>query len=387
MNSNLEIENASGSLQTILTQLKDAAARKEDYLAPTRDLQFQTKIVEDGANQSQIVLERLGGMPTKILDTNDVAFQQVATKADLDIRTARRLRDNYPEHLDGLVNAIWRREDKSVMVRSFTDERDSERGVARAFVSDAFKTFDHEHFMTAALPQLIESDARWQVVNAIVTERRLYLRLRSLAHTGEAVVGDVMALGLLGSNSETGHGSVNVQQLIWTLACLNGMQTQRGMRSTHVQSSRGEDHYGLLTDEAKAADTHALSLKLRDVVASFARRQSFDEVLGQMRAAHEDGVDAKPTDAISALAGVLKLPKAAESKILDGLMATLAQPGFNTGTISRATLVNSVTAVANQPQTHEDDRQDWMRLGAKVLELPRAAWRQVAQAEPVALAA
>ena len=68
-------------------------------------------------------------------------------------------------------------------------------------------------------------------------------------------------------------------------------------------------------------------------------------------------------------------------------MATLQQPGYNDGRLSRATLVNSVTAVANQPQTHEDDKQDWMKLGAKVLELPRAAWRQVSEAEPVAVAA
>ena len=224
-------------------------------------------------------------------------------------------------------------------------------------------------------------------MSGTVTEKKLYLRLRSEAHQGEAAVGDAMALGLLCSNSETGHGSVNVQQLIWTLACLNGMQTQKKMRSTHVQSSRGEDSWGLLTDEAKNADTRALSLKLRDVVGSFASRESFDEVLEQMRSAHLDTVSGGAQDTVSALTGVLKLPKAAESKILDGLMATLGQSGYNNGQVTRATLVNSVTAVANRPDTNEDDKQDWMRLGAKVLDLPSAAWRQVSEAEPVAAAA
>jgi hypothetical protein len=316
-----------------------------------------------------------------------VAFQQIATKADIDIRTARRLRDDYPNHLDGLMNDIWQREDKGVMVRTYADSSDPERGLARAFVSDAFKTFDNIHFLEASLPQLMESDARWKVVNGTVTEKKLYLRLRSEAHQGEAAVGDAMALGLLCSNSETGHGSVNVQQLIWTLACLNGMQTQKKMRSTHVQSSRGEDSWGLLSQQAKDADTQALSLKLRDVVGSFASRESFDEVLEQMRSAHLDTVSGGAQDTVSALTGVLKLPKAAESKILDGLMATLGQSGYNNGQVTRATLVNSVTAVANRQDTNEDDRQDWMRLGAKVLELPRAAWRQVSEAEPVAVAA
>jgi hypothetical protein len=384
----MKIENSEGTLESILREVQSKKARQEDYVAPTRDLQFRTQVVEDGQNQPQIVIERNGGMPTKVLDTNDVAFQQISTKADLDIRTTRRLRDDYPNHLTGLVNDIWEREDKGVMVRTYADEVRPERGLARAFVSDSFRCFDNHHFLEASLPQLIESDAQWQVVNGTVTEKKLYLRLRSLVHEGEAAVGDAMALGLLCSNSEVGHGAINVQQLIWTLVCLNGMQTQRKMRSTHVQSSRGEDGWGLLTEEAKSADSHALALKLRDVTASFASRESFDEVLEQMRNAHEDKVNGTVTDTVSALAGVLKLPKAAESKILEGLMATLSQRGYNTGSVSRATLVNSVTAVANQPQTHEDDKGEWMRLGAKVLDLPKAAWRQVSEAEaPVAVAA
>ena len=386
------MENSKGTLYSLMQRVQADAARQEDFVAPTRDLQLSTQENDEGPNQPHIVMERSRGVPTKILATNDVAFQQIATKADIDIRTARRLRDDYPQHLDGRINDIWRNEDKGVMVRTYAESgRLStpriERGLARAFVSDAFKTFDNKNFLEASLPQLMESDARWKVVNGTVTEKKLYLRLRSEAHQGEAAVGDAMALGLLCSNSETGHGSVNVQQLIWTLACLNGMQTQKKMRSTHVQSSRGEDSWGLLTDEAKDADNAALALKLRDVVGSFASRESFDEVLEQMRNAHLDTVSGGAQDTVSALTGILKLPKAAESKILDGLMATLGQSGYNTGQVTRATLVNSVTAVANRPDTNEDDRQDWMRLGAKVLELPRAAWRQVSEAEPVAVAA
>tara|TARA_R110000824_G_scaffold44900_1_gene130298 strand:- start:654 stop:1814 length:1161 start_codon:yes stop_codon:yes gene_type:complete len=381
------IENANGTLESILLKVRADKARQEDYVAPTRDLQFQTKIVEDGPNQPQIVLERNGGMPTKVLDVNDVAFQQISSKANLHVNDTRRLVENYGQEFDPLMNRIWEKEDKAVMVRTYADDVRPERGLARAFVSDSFKTFDNHHFLEASLPQLMESDAQWQVVNGTITEKKLYLRLRSLVHEGEAKLNDPMALGLLLSNSEVGHGAINVQQLVYTLMCLNGMETQNKTRSTHLQSARGEDSYGLLTDEAKAADSQALSLRLRDVTASFASRESFDVVLEKMRNAHEDGVNAKATDAISALTGILKLPKAAESKILDGLMATLQQPGYNDGRLSRATLVNSVTAVANQPETHEDNKQDWMRLGAKVLELPRAAWRQVSEAEPVALAA
>jgi len=177
------MENANGTLESILLKVRADKARQEDYVAPTRDLQFQTKIVEDGPNQPQIVLERNGGMPTKVLDVNDVAFQQISSKANLHVHDTRRLVENYAQEFDPLMNRIWEKEDKAVMVRTFADAVRPERGLARAFVSDSFKTFDNHHFLEASLPQLMESDARWQVVNGTITEKKLYLRLRSLRST------------------------------------------------------------------------------------------------------------------------------------------------------------------------------------------------------------
>ena len=56
-----------------------------------------------------------------------------------------------------------------------------------------------------------------------VTDKRLYLRLKSLAQTGSgANVGDIMANGIGLQNSEVGAGSVSVYQVAWTLDCLNG---------------------------------------------------------------------------------------------------------------------------------------------------------------------
>jgi len=45
------MENSNGTLESILLKVRADKARQEDYVAPTRELQFQTKIVEDGPNQ------------------------------------------------------------------------------------------------------------------------------------------------------------------------------------------------------------------------------------------------------------------------------------------------------------------------------------------------
>ena len=245
------IENSDQTLTRLLQQVQDQAARSQDFLAPTNQLQLVTGDKGDGSKVSQIIMEQAGGAPTQILAANDVAFDQISQRAGIDVRTARRLQQDYSAEFDGLINAIWQKEPAVRMIRSF--QHTDNAGTARAFVSDKFKTFDNVHLLNSALPELMESDAQWQVVNGTVTDKRLYLRLKSAVITGEgAAVGDIMALGIGMSNSEVGCGSVNVYQMFWTLACLNGMQTEKRTRKSHITGARGDaDTWGSADGRSK----------------------------------------------------------------------------------------------------------------------------------------
>ena len=383
------IENSQGTLQSLLDQVKDQSARTQDYLSSTNNFQLKTQETPEGSgNVSTVVMERDRGVPTKSLRANEVAFQQIATQTGIDVRTARRFQQSYPDVLDHAVNRIWDQEPTDRMLRTFDTSGSYSAynvGILRAFVSSKFKTFDNVHLLNSALPALMESDAQWKVVNGDITDRRLYLRLKSEVIQGQPAVGDVMALGIGLSNSEVGMGSVAAWQLAWTLWCLNGMQTENKTRSTHVTSARDTDQWQMLTDEAKDADNHALSLKTRDVVSSFASRESFDAVLGKMSNAHDDVVNATAVDAVAGVVRVLNLKKSDNTAILDGLMETVGQPGFAGRPISRATMVNAVTAVANK--VDPDHVDEWHANGSKVLNLPASQWATIRDAEPVALAA
>ena len=372
------IENSANTLSTLLQQVQEQANRSQDFLAPTDQLQLMTGDRGDGSNVSQIIMEQAGGMPTQILTANDVAFDQIAQRAGLDVRTARRLQQGYSVEFDGLINAIWRKEPAVRMIRTYDNGNNT--GIARAVVSDKFKTFDNAHLLNAALPQLMESDAQWRVVNGTVTDKRLYLRLKSEVITGEgAAVGDIMALGIGMSNSEVGCGSINVYQMFWTLACLNGMQTEKRTRKSHITGARGDaDTWGLLSDEAKDADNHSLSLQIRDLTAAYASRESFDEVLEKMRQAHADPINGSPQVAVESLGKVLALTKKETASVLDGLLATIGQAGYTGQPVTRATMVNAVTAVAHQADA--DTVDDWQKLGGRVLDLPRSDWQRVAMA-------
>ena len=338
------LDNSNKTLENLLRTVQSQAARAVDFLAPTNQLHMVTG--DDGNNGkiSQIVIEGDRGEPTKTLAANNVAFNQIAGKAGIDVRTAARLQQNYSTEFDSVINAIWKKEPATRMVRAHMGKADN-HGIARAFVSDRFKTFDNVHLLQSALPQLMDSPAQ-------------------------------LGIGL--SNSEVGMGSVNVYQMIYTLACLNGMQSGNKSRSSHITGSRGDaDTWGLLTDEAKDADNKALELKVRDLVSSYSSRESFDLVLEKMRAAAVDVVDSGLA-AVENLGKVLTLTKKDTASIMEGLLQTMSQAGYAGRPVSRATLVNAVTAAAHNAEP--DNVDDWQKLGGRVLDLPRADWARVAAA-------
>jgi len=379
------IENSNNELLNLMQKVKDQAERSKDFIAPTSALQIQT-LNKDGSPAddseqskfSRIVVEREDGEPTYMYNANDVALSQIGQRAGIDSRTMQRLQQGYPTQFDSVINAIWQKEPKNTMIRTFMDS--DTHGIARAVLSDKFKTFDNTNLLNSAIPQLMESEAQWKVVNADVTDKRLYLRLKSEVITGEgANKGDLMASGIGLSNSEVGAGSVQVYQMYWTLACLNGMQTENRHRQSHITSSQADgETWKMLTNEAKDADNKALELKVRDLVAGYTSRDSFDEVVDKMKTAGQDIIEGSVNNAVDNLGKVINLTKKETSSVLDGLMATIGQEGYAGNAISRATMVNAVTNVANRVDADEMD--DWQRRGGQILNMNKTDWNRVAVA-------
>ena len=380
------LENENKSLEDMLHVITEQNKMKQDYIAPTNQLQFRTLQNEGETAHSQIVMEANQGEPTKILNVNQHCFDQIAQKAEIATPTARRLQQNYPREMDNLINAIWQKENSKRMVRTFENPNhtnsfnyDNHTGTARAFLSDKFKTFDNSDLLESALPTLGESDACWKIVNFANTDKKLYIRLKSEVIQSDAGVGDLMAHGIGISNSETGSGSVSVFGINWTLACLNGMQTENVTRKAHITSARDGDTWNVLTDETKQADNHSLKLQLRDIVSSYASTETFDENIEKMRKAKEDTVEVPMNESVENLGKVLTLSKKETSNVLEGLLQTIGQSGYDKNQkINRATLVNACTAVGNSADP--DNVDFWQRLGGKVLNLGKTDWNRVAMA-------
>ena len=381
----------SGSLGAIIKHLHDVQSRKADLVQNSTNMQLRTvtpylpmhnhAYKGDSEKISEIIVESAGGVPTQTVALNSVAFNQLAQKTGIATRDARRFQSEYPEEFDRLVNAILRNEPANRMIRAYQSTDDNYL-LGRAFVSDAFRTYDNYDLLQAALPPLLENtDAAWRTVNATVTAQKMYLRFKSNNFEGQgAAVGDEMAAGVVISNSEVGMGSITVGEVIWTLACLNGMQTQNLKRSAHIQSARGEDSYGILAADTREKDNELTSLKMRDYVREFSSRENFDKTLEKFRAAADDVIsdDVEKQTVVENLGTVLQLTKSETSSVLEGLIQTMSQSGYAGNPVSRATLVNAVTAVAHKAEP--DSVDDWQKLGGRVLELPRKDWARVAAA-------
>ena len=89
--------------------------------------------------------------------------------------------------------------------------------------------------------------------------------------------------------------------------------------------------------------------------------------------------DVDKTDVVEYLGKVLSLSKKETSSVLNGLLDTIGQAGYETDQpLNRATMVNAVTAVAHKAEA--DDVDFRQRLGGQVLDLKKSDWNRVAVA-------
>ena len=384
-------------LRSLIERLEDENARKEDYLVPSMDLlSLHTDYGKDSVfsaaaednPQSFLRIEGANSLPTKEYRINEHALGQIATEVDIPVRALRNIRNNQKAqlHMDNVVTEMFRsRSDKAKMLRTYAADDKSglgdRNGLLRAFVSSGFKTFDNVNLLQAVLPAMQEAPADWKVVRGAVSETKMYLQLKSNNLEGAgANVNDVMALGIGLSNSEVGAGSISLYQMLWTLVCLNGMQRGYKHAERHVQSARDTDTWQMLRPETKELDNQATAAKMSDIVAQLSKRETFEQLMEDMRVAGQDklgdGTAETATAAMDKLVEVVKLQKSDSSGVLTGLIDTLQQDGYRGQPVSRATIANAITSHAHKVDL--DRRPEFESAAGRVLDLTPNQWERLA---------
>ena len=347
-------------IRQLAERVHEIQQQKEDFISNTRQL----ALYDGGAEGLKISMKTAEG--ERQFGINDHAHGQISGRLDIPRKYYNRLKDTSPALLSANVNHWFAREPENRMVRTIG-------GVARAFLSDRYMRVENEQIAEVALPILAEiPDVRFE--SCAITETNMYIKAVAPRLQGEVRVGDIVQAGVSLRNSEVGAGAVVIQPFVYRLVCKNGaMVNDSRFRANHVGAriTTDEQFAGMLSDEAIAADDHALLLRFRDVLRGMLTQEFFDACVGKMRDATEDRMTGDIPATVNAYAKSVSLSQNEESGVLRHLIEG--------GDLSRYGLMNAVTRFSQDVEKY-DRAHELEVIGGAVIDLPRSKWRELVAA-------
>lgn len=346
------------TLSALAAEIDRQSAAKRDFVAATRSLEM---VVSD--NVPKLVVPGVDAFAM-----NGHAHGQVAAHLDIPKRYYDRMVSGRPELLARNVNTWLQAEDTKTrrMVRTLD-------GGARAFLSDRYQPFDNDLVASAALETLQDVAPGMVIQSADLTPTKLYIKASFPSVQREVKKGDIVESGVLISNSEVGAGAVDVAPFSTRLVCLNGMKhTAFGARRNHVgRVVSGQDGAEIFQSDTLRADVKAFLLRLRDVIRATVDPAQFASIVEQMAEAAGQKIEGDVVQVVEVTAKRLALSEGEKSGVLRHLIEG--------GDLSRWGLANAVTRAAADVEDY-DRASELEALGGRVVEMPVASWREIAQA-------
>lgn len=343
------------SLSDLAAEIERQAKTKVDYMAPTKSI----RMTEDA---------RLF-LPTKgTFNVNGLAHEQIATRLAIPRPYYDRMRTTSPSLLAENVNHWFEKEPEKRLVRTLD-------GNVRAFLSDRYRPLDNYDLAEAVLP--VFQSLRLSVRSCDLTERRLYLKAIFPDITAKVpVVGDIVAAGVMISNSEVGFGSISILPLIETLRCTNGMvANDAALRRHHV----GRGHKGgdddrvseFFSDKTRKLDDAAFFSKVQDVIRGTATVEVFDRLVARLGDATRDRIEGDVQKSVEVVGERFEMNEKEKGGVLRHLI--------DGGDLSRYGLLNAVTRMSQDVEDY-DRASEFEKVGGKILELPKSEWKTIATA-------
>jgi hypothetical protein len=379
------------SLPDLTAELHRQAAAKRDFLVPARSIHAATN------GHTDIVLD---GAIGERFSTNDVAHGQMAeylsipkpfydrlrgasTDLRVPVRDDRADTDDSVEPgntalFDVVVNRLLASKGEDQRLVRTLD------GKARAFLSDSF-TVDLDNWDVFRMAAKVITEAGLgpdNVVSAEVTDRKLYLKvvsphLEATVHPGNILPGhgllrepQVVQAGFVLMNSETGLGSLCVQQVVYKLMCTNLWIKEEACRQRHVGKALEADDAGVVyRSDTRAADARARLLKIRDHVSEALNEERFRALVGRMQETTEITLDGSVERVVDNTARRYGLGFQEKENLLRNLIqgADLSLWG----------LTNAVTATARSAKSY-DRATELEAIGGRMLSLTRGEVHEIA---------
>lgn len=311
------------------------------------------ELVREVARQEQIRRDFVLDTQTIYMDDNAVvhvadnayhptryAHAQLAEKLKIPKAYYDRCLQDFPALIATNVNHWLRKSTGRRMVRTVGNK-------AIAFLSDRYRRMDNFDLLRTAVfvLQTTENAKDFKVLSCNLNDRSFDLKLVFPRIQGEVRVGDIVQSGISISNSEVGAGSLSVQQLIYRLACKNGMiRPEQSLNKYHVGKAVESGSIEVFKDDTIQADDTALWKKVRDVITATAETIHFEEVLTVMKNAAGEIIE-KPLEAITELKKKYSFTEDETANIINSLLSG--------GDTTRYGIVNAITDASKQCEEYE----------------------------------
>lgn len=361
------------TLTDLAAEIERRASAKRDVVASTSAMGMRTFERHEGASRD---LSLKVGKDIEV-PVGDIAHGQIASHTEIPQKYYDKMRREAPDLLCTNVGRWFQEHPAPRMVRMLD-------GRARSFHSDRYRPLENEDLAQAVLPVL--GDLGADIMSAQITERKLYIKVVDSRVTREikargGAMGDghtivrCLAPALTISNSEVGLGSLSVMAGVYDSFCSNlATFGERSVRKYHVGTQHDlgmEQVLELLSDETRRLTDAAVWSQVRDVVKGAFERARFDSLCDKIEGTTTQRIEGDPVMAVQLSARKLGLTSDEGTSVLRHLIEG--------GDLSRFGLHCAVTRAAADIESY-DRATELERIGAEVIELPQAEWRELALA-------
>lgn len=334
----------------LMDELKDVEERKVDYHGSR--LSFEL----DKENDPHIFFN--GRVNENDELTNCVktirhsAHEQIANRLNIPHQYYQRMLSNHPD-LWKISTNTWAGDnpEKDYFIRTIDD------GV-RALLSEKYRVIDHLDVVNCVSVELERHREKGIVFDrADLSEKNMFINARFTGLKGTMKPGDDFFGGFIVSNSETGHGSVEVLPRIYRMVCSNGLIVeQHKYRQVHL------GYRGSLQEDANAYN--AVQEAIRGLFDSF----------GKIRDTILNSGNFLIPDSSVFLNNVVREFKLSEKQKDNLFIAFGAEED-----LTHFGMVNTVTRAAQKEETPEK-RYEMEKIGGKVLNFSPSKLEEMAVA-------
>jgi len=341
-------------LNSFVDNIKNRRQERLDFSAPMSDLNLEYDMDEG----SYVLGANVPNHGNTKLNLNHNAKRQVCDKLGIPAKYFDYLeKAGYRDLALHNINELFQHGEGSNMVRS-------RNGNMTAFLSNRFGIYDNDFVAESVIKALSDdiNSENVKVIDASETDKKLYMKVTKPSIKSEIAKGDIVEAGLIISNSETGHGAINVNPFINRLICTNGMTTNEARyKQVHLTSAHADGVINIYSDETRLLDLKLTRSKLIDCVKNSLTQKVFDSHVAKITDASEEII--KPTEAIEVITDKFQLSEEESKSIYDALVV---RDAVDVGEPSKWSLINAVTNTAKGIKDI-DRRQELEAYGGKIL--------------------